>query len=1362
MRPEMERNRFWRWDVPVLALLLLSTPPSPAGGQDTVAVMVDESATATRLLERLREQRLDNPGEAARLADRLLREFPDRLVPTSDGDPDLFRAAGREVESELRGDPDLAAAFVDLSAFRARRHLESGDLEIVTKTALWTPAGLEAALRLAQRDAEAGLGHRSLRRLDRLDGHPGLADADAASRRDQLRRLARWVAEGDGPESLGAWPPEVRSDSPFEPQGSAPSAGTWSELWREPLPDSPFERAFRESRRSGRPVPRTADRIVADGSLLIVMPAADDERIYVNEGHVVRAIDRLSRRERWRTPIDGADGQGLGAIGDPTLVVVRGDRVVTVEGHALGNRRTGSGRIVCLDRDTGSIRWATDLAEFPSAGLGDAGGDAVFPYGVVVLGSDAVHVMARRVTNRLETIDYLAALDLEDGRVRWLVPLGSCGGVRLGGTRPYAAPVVAGGRVLVNASVGVVAGVDAADGSIDWLRREMVPLREGRYSTEPWEISQPLPIGDRVFSLAPDQSAILELDAETGVRRARHDGAAIAAAQPRYLLGAQLRGRPVVLAVGSDVVAYDAEDLRTPLWSYATRNRPVLAEDPGVANRNGIRGRVQVVGDALLVPGGEALRVVDLESGRIRRTLDWSEGANVLSTDGQLVFADKDSIVSVMDPEVARTRLAERRLAAPDDPEWPMAVMDLELACGHRDDAIEAAEQALDAVERTADREERGRLFERLIEFDVSVRRDRERGRRVRDLLAAAAVEPEQRVRERLSRGDWHADRGEFPAAIEVWQSLLADSGLGRLPVREQDRFTTARVAARERMRDLAALEGESLLAPAAALAELRLERLLASAPDSESLLALAREFPLSEAAGRARLAAASRLETSGRPFDAMLARIAEIRAGVETESDDAAWRHDVVAEIERAGGTALARRLEQTLGAAGPSAPRLGRIPQTASEFAGRLVDVAPGVAADLGNAVLLADEHSMRSLRLDGGAPAIAWTVPVEDPSPSIVGGGPTLLVWQNADRRRPIAMAVDASTGEVAWLNPSVAALFPALRTEREEVDGGARAAAGSAGVWREARDEILPGVVEDRLVLVRRDGTLVGLDAADGTTVHWTLEGVMDRVQSVEPGPLGLLLAGEAIDEAGIVAPVVVLVSRDGRIERRWDLDATLDREIRWIRQTAHGEVAWGTSNGVSWRGLMPGDGDEDERWSLQQPQVRDSLEAWLRPGRLIVRERSDRIVNRRSRDGVPMAGVTGSDLPDAARFEQMLIARDGRSAAIYGDRVLVLDRHGEPLGIDAVHEDRNYLLGGLAEDGVVVLSFEGAGPTMGADGTPRTEFTYAIYRFGLDDGGRQLGPALELRTLGPRFESMWIRDGWVLLSSPVSTVAIPMR
>ena len=356
----------------------------------------------------------------------------------------------------------------------------------------------------------------------------------------------------------------------------------------------------------------------------------------------------------------------------------------------------------------------------------------------------------------------------------------------------------------------------------------------------------------------------------------------------------------------------------------------------------------------------------------------------------------------------------------------------------------------------------------------------------------------------------------------------------------------------------------------------------------------------------------------------------------------------------------------------------------------------------------------------------------------------------------------MAVEAETGEVSWLNPSIGAMFTGMGGAGES---DPRSIAGSADGWREARDEIVPGVVEDLLVPVRRNGDLVAIEAADGTTIRWTLENLMDVVQHVEHGPLGVLLAGESRGDDGSTIPVIALVTSDGEVARRWELDAVLDREIRWIRQSPLGEVVWGTSDGIAWRGLRPGDGSADERWSLRRPHLRESWEAWTPSGRLMVRERSDRISSWRRRDGLPLAeiGDAAADGPvDAAKFEQLLETGDGRAAAIYGDRIHMLDRVGATLGLDAVHADRNYLLGAVAEDGAVVLSFEGAGPVADANGTPRTEFTYAIYRFGIEDGGRQLGPALELRTLGPRFDTMRLREGWILLSSPASTVAIPLR
>ena len=1358
----------------MLAAAILGGGPALAAPQDTVAVMVYESPTASQLAERMLEQRAANVGESARIAARLLAEFGARLVPDPEGGEGSFRSVRRAVEAALVAAPDLLARYRELAEADADERLAAGDLERLHREALFTRAGLEATLRLAQIDLERGLGAQSLRRLERVAEHPDLV-GDARRRAEAIEALARWVEGDAAANGLEAPPPARTASDPFG-AGTAgdPPSPAWRSVWSVELPDAPFRRAFRELKQTGRLVPRTATRIAEDGNLLVAMPSADADTVYLNEGHVVRAIDRLSRRERWRVSLEDGEVDNLGAVGDPTLVAVADGIAVTVAGHAICTVRTGAGRIVALDAEDGSIRWRTRLADEAAESIGE--GTDLFPYGTPAVAGDAVLVLARRVTNRLDSVDYLACLALEDGSLRWLSRLGSSGGIRLGGMRPFSIPLVEGGRGFVSSSVGVVAAVEIADGEIAWLRRMPVPLRDTRLSVEPWEVQVPVAIGGSILAIAPDQASILRLDASSGrelERRGFEDGAV---GQPRYLLaGRDREGRDVLIAVGSDVAALDPGDLSSPRWRFSEANDALLSDRAGLVNRVGIRGRAQVAGDLLIVPGRGDVLALDLADGTVVDRIEIEEPANLLHHDGQLLLASKDSLRAIMPPDRARARLAERRRSDPENPEWPLASVELEFAAGDVEAALAAAEDALGAVDRSPIAEERERLFAQLLAIDAALPPADPRMSRSRDLLAATALSPSQRIREALTRGDWHAANGRLGEAMEAWQSILSDAALVEEPLGFDGAEVLAAAAARERMRRLAEAAGADVLAPSQALAAIRLERARREGASVETFLAIAREFPLAEAATAARLDAAAKLDASGRGREAVATLLEGVREG---GGDRRSLLDAAVAASLRRGWLDSARSMLEQGGAwpsdesfdgiddrwarlARPDAPpRLGAGAGAGGSFAGRLVPFADEAAPPRDRVLLAADGLlSMREAR--DGELLERWIAPIDDPLPKVLAFGDSILLWQLADRDRPAPMRIDAVTGRVEWVNPSVAELLRPLDPASPHPLEGSRPVPGGTEPWRAG--EVLPFVIEDGLVLVRRDGEIACLDLDDGRSVRWSLAAPLEAVFQADAGPLGVVLAGRGRDDSGASVPVTVWIDPDGVVRRRWS--ESIEGDARWIRLSPLGEIAWGTAEGVEVRAIAAGDGSADGRWRSVGGWARNTWDAWLLGDRLLVRQGDDRLEARHLADGSAWREVSAYETPrrdgPLTVFGGLWPDRGG-ATALYGDRVVRFGTRGELAGIDAVSEDRNYLLATEADDEIVVLSFRGAGPTTDAEGTPRTEFVYAAYRFGLSDGLRQRGPALEIRTPGPRFDSIRAIDGWLLLSSPTSSVSVPLR
>ncbi len=1362
---------------PLLAALpmLLSLP---ASAQEQVAAMVDDSPSAAQRFDQLRSQQEGNPAEAVRLVAELLDDFGDRLVPVEDADGERFRSVRTAVESVLRGDPRLAERHRIAERAVAERLLAEGRLEEVAKRRLWTDAGLEAGLRLAQREAEVGQGHAALRMLGRLAGHPGWDEADAA-RAAAIAALARWSLGETHDRSLVGIaeepPPAVAAATPLDAADASPrGADAWRSLWLEEMPQSVHRRVTEGAAAGPRLAPRTGSRLAEDGTLLVTMPAADDRTVYLHEGHRVRAIDRLSRRLRWETTLGFAGGDAGGTVGDPSVAVVLDGSLVAVAGHALGTIRSGAGSIHCLDARDGSTRWVASLADAVAGRVGDAGqgSEAIFPYGVPAIDGRSVHVLARRVSNRLETIDYLVSLSLEDGSLRWVVRLGSSGGIRLGGLRHYSSPLLHEGRVLVASSVGVIAAIDASDGTIEWLRRFAVPLRESPYPVAPWECGAPVAIGEALFAIAPDQSELLKLSIEDGTLLAAAPTDLATLRSPRYLLAAESEGETLLLAAGGDLVAVDPGDL-SPRWSFADANEPAAVRGawPGRANRSGIRGRVQVAGEFALVPGVASLATVRLADGLVESMVPAEEPGNPLWSGGQLLVATKDALAMRMDPDLARERLQDRRRLAPDEAEWPLALLDLELAVGRTGEAVRFAREALLAVEASGRSEDRGALFDRLLEIDRRCGIGDPSETAVRDLLLATAVEPSQQLRERLNRGDWLLSRGRPEEAIEAWRSILAEPEVASAELREADRRMDGRVAAMARLadawRDGGAAKGAMERSAAASLAAVP-----ATSRDAESMLRFARTHPFTRAAAEASRTAAAALRAAGDPRAGLWVLLEAMRQGggedaalVEALAELAiaeSWPAAAAAAIAEAG-AAVPESLQAAADedpwrrgwiAEGFEGARMGEAPGEASMLEGRVVRAEGGRLGRRPDRFLLASEAALSMWAATEDGLSRRWSLPIEDPRSRVLWSGRDLLLWQVLDGASPIASRIDAEEGRVRWIHPSLAELLPppAMLSVEAEV----RSLPGEDGVVR--LDELQPAVVEDRLVVVRRNGDLVALSMDDGRSVAWRTEGVLATVTHLDAGPMGVLLGGRDRDEEGRLVPAVAWVDADGAVRRRWLVPESVGG-IRWVRLSPLGRIAWGSDAGVEVRQV--GVGGADLSWSAETLPLRTSTEGWLLPDRLLVRDGPQQLVACRLLDGAAIGEVPAERRDASPVLFVGLRADRGGVTAAYSDRVVRIDADGMLAGIDAVSEDRNYIAFDSTGRGVAVVSSRGTRPAIDDRGVPRTEFAYLVYRFADAEGCRQIGPALEVRTLGPRIDSIACVDGWMLLSSSASTIAIPM-
>ena len=296
--------------------LAVALAGSAAMAQQTTTPAIADSPTAQTLFGDISAQAKENPAESARIARRLLDEYGTRVVRIGGDTDDLFTSVGAETERFLLENPTILARFRDMESRAAERMLaEEGPLETSARRRL-TPAGLTATLMLAERAIRADQAGAARALLAKVARHPDLAGAslvawasleamacrrsgDPAGADAALARLDAVDAEAvDAATVARARAAAVRT-APSKggvlgrsPLVSAPDGGdpdnTWREIWARELDQSLFKRL-----NTGIAATRTRDldRVRSEARQMAALPTVLGNRIYISEGHRVRAVD---------------------------------------------------------------------------------------------------------------------------------------------------------------------------------------------------------------------------------------------------------------------------------------------------------------------------------------------------------------------------------------------------------------------------------------------------------------------------------------------------------------------------------------------------------------------------------------------------------------------------------------------------------------------------------------------------------------------------------------------------------------------------------------------------------------------------------------------------------------------------------------------------------------------------------------------------------------------------------------------------------------------------------------------------------------------------------------------------------------
>jgi hypothetical protein len=753
----------------------------------------------------------------------------------------------------------------------------------------------------------------------------------------------------------------------------------------------------------------------------------------------------------------------------------------------------------------------------------------------------------------------------------------------------------------------------------------------------------------------------------------------------------------MVFGVGAEIRAFDLQDPQHPRWLFPA--------PPGAAHGDAdIRGRVQLVKGALVVPTVDGLLILDVDTGAVAQRVDLDSVGNPLAAGPQLILAASDRLQSYMPLDRAQQMLRRQIAENPADPAPALALMRLGVRVRDLDLALEAARLVIRAIDEGPPAERLGRprreLFEILLELHHGgVAQTVEHGEALYAMIGVVAQEPRQRVEYLLAYGDWLSDHALGPA-VEAYQAVLSAPTLARAPRRAAGLSRPAAAWAADRIGGLIEIHGPAVYQPQAEFARERLKLLRRgqqAGPDQ--LLALAREFPYADSAAEAAEAAARTYEAGGELRSALAALTGMYRLAPDGQRA-AALLGPVAARCEAAGWTrhaeAVLRYVVKTFGAlpmAGDAGqrdaagwlasltgdgdrrrfPKVGEYQGDAERIAGTLVPIHPGaMTAAPPDSVLLYDPPQVALLTDPVRGPV--WTADLGVVGvPSILRfEGDGLLLWVQRAADDVAVVMMDPTDGSQRWIIPSV----------NEIMGEPVRRVGVGAGSGLLPRGEpfdparLLPLAGDDALVIVRRSGEVMALDLLDGRTQPWERlrQRPLVEVHQAAICDLALVLAGgsRTVGAREIEAAITVLEPRTG--ETLAEIKPLGGTAVRWMAIGPLGALVYGNAAGVAAVDLLSG----ETVWSDVSPEAAQTPRGRLADGAVVVESAhagpgggANPLRAFRLGDG----GRTELfDAPQRGEWDRLdlreLVISEGRIFARYGQRIVRYSDAGTVLGAGA--------------------------------------------------------------------------------------------
>jgi len=1408
-RPRPEIREVGPCMLALALIMIIATAPEAAAQIDDNPVYVDDSPHAWELFHQAADQERENAGESARLYQELLDRYAFKLIPRSEAERDLFDSVRARAHLALLRAPEVLERYRSIETPQAQRMLaEDRDEELLATRFLTAPA-VEAALRLAQREFEAAHFERTLAILAELELHPDLAGRPAAHRHflmalcsnylgDSTKRqeaLDALAAAGDPlaqtlhEEAMrllvaGPGPEPARGLSVMDRAPAAqPQVISGTPIWTVPLASSLYNRRYQQDLEV-RGFGPGMDANRRTGDLLTAAPTVAGQHVFINEGEIVRAFDRFSQREFWSLEVGAGAPEvprSANRVGDMNIVAVGGDRLVTITGHAAEQERRGSGRVVCIDVQSGELVWSVSLNRLQ--GLEEYEG--LYPYGAPIIVDGAAYLLARKASRQVLMSTYLVALDLDDrtstaDRVRWIRYIASTGGLQNSIMRPYSMLQYDRGQLIVATPVGAVAVVEALRGETRWLRRVPAPL--STTGTSPWEMPAPVVTEHEIFALTPDFGSIMVLDRDTGAETARHDAREWGG--PRYLL----RSSDVIYAVGNGINARLLSSPAEELWAKPDANDET-------DDRIDLRGRVQVAGDMLVAPTQAGLLFIDGHNGSSVRTIPIEGAGNPLCTGSELFVAQNDALVAYIPLAVAEAHLRAQIASSPGNPQPALSL--LRLAAKMEDSAsslalaLEAADLVATSLARVADEYERAAAQEELFDTLLSVaarEQDLSYDRAVElyGRIGAIAADPRQRIEHLLAKGDYLAraagrvDRSYLSEAIESYQTILAQPALAAAERRSPEVAQPAANVAVDRLAAVITEFGPEAYAPFSAFAQKQVEQLPPGA-SADDLLAIARTYPFAAASRSAGRRAAELLRSNGdsRGALAVLESLLEtapeaerpplISSIVELSMENgwtdlaASWLRvardrDGLAAASIAGAERPIDALLVELVGSAAEAPRpfIERIlarPETVLPVVdGRLIEAIPGSPSPPSALVVIGNDLKRFDQSLDNPT----WTATVPATALVLLDYRPGSYVLRMPDAGGEI-MVIDEQTGTLRWESEEYRISLVTLRGAEPRARTLSLDLPGSGG--RVDAFEPLPLPGRDDVIVVGRSGGMARQRFVDPPdSFLWRKDHPLYAIHYAARHDLALVLAGVRSAADGATSGVVALLDPASG-DTLHELQPLHREPVQWITVTRLGMLVLGTPSAIEAFDLASG----RRLWSNQSQQAGGFARAWSFGEHIFV---ADALSRLHAID--PATGTLSSPFEPAPSnreptFELIgLHPSDDDIIAHYRQRIVRYRPDGVVVSQDAVVSQRDFTHAvPLANGQVLVISHvprvSGNDPLERR--TARNSHVNWVY---LLDKSCAIAEQHMLPAERDYLQGVSVIDGWILLSQRQQTVAIPTR